>query len=120
MTAVDPLFAQWLQSDGLTTVREDAVLKARWGDTAQILQRQTTFAIRTDAEAEADRQLAFMGQPLVQDEHQVIGRLAPYLGQVVTLTIARLGYDAGIDCFVIGAEDNLATGISKVTVLRRL
>jgi len=120
MTTVDPLYAQWLQSASLTAVADDAVLLARWGKTAQVLDRKSTLALRADAQAEATRHLAFFGAPLVQDEHQLVGQFAPYLAQVIRITCPKLGYDTGADVFVIGAEDNRATGLSKVTVLRRL
>ena len=54
------------------------------------------------------------------DEHLLAGRWAACLGQVITVTAARLGYDAGVNVFVLGAQDDLATGLSRVTVLRRL
>lgn len=120
MTTVDPLYAQWLQSAALFTLREEAALVSRWGSTAQRAERVTTIAQRADAEAEADRHLAFLGGPLVVDVHTMAGQFAAYLGWVITITIDQLGYDAGVDVFVIGVEDNRATGLSKVTVLRRL
>ncbi|MDE2171318.1 MAG: hypothetical protein KGJ57_18135 [Sphingomonadales bacterium] len=90
--------------------------------TAQTTSRTTTIASRADATAEAARQLEFLGGsgPLVVDEHQVQGAWCPYLGRIVTLTINKLGYDAGLDVFVIGAQDNTATGLSTLTVIRRL
>lgn len=120
MTAVDPVFAQWLQADGKWHVQDDAARKGRWGATALVTTRMTTLAEAADAEAEAARQLAFMGGPLVEDEHQLMGTWADCLGQIVTLDSERLGYAGGVDVFVIGAEDNRATGLSRVTVLRRL
>lgn len=120
MTPVDPVFAQWLMDPARFHVAEDAALKARWGETAETSERVTTIAVKADAEAEADRQLAFMGGPLVEDEHLLIGQWAEYLGRVITLSIDRLGYDAGIDVFVVAVEDDRATGTSRVRVLRRL
>jgi hypothetical protein len=120
MTAVDPVYAQWLQADTLWVVGADAVRQARWGDTALTLSRQTTIATNADAAAEAARQLAFLGGPLVEDEHLLVGQWAPYLGQVITLTIDQLGYDAGVAVFVIGVQDDRASDTSRVSVLRRL
>jgi hypothetical protein len=120
MSTVDPLYAQWLQSASLTAVVDAEALFERWGKTAQVLERKTTLALRADAQAEAARHLAFFGAPLVQDEHQLMGQFAPYLAQVIRITCPKLGYDGGVDVFVIGAEDNRATGLSRVTVLRRL
>lgn len=122
MTLVDPLIAQWLTGDGLREVVTDAALIARWGAASQSTERMTTIATRTDAQAEAVRQLAFLGGggPLVIEEHSLTGQWASYLGCVITLTIAQLGYDAGRDVFVIGAQDERASGISTLTVIRRL
>lgn len=122
MTAVDPLFAQWLMDDALWQVSTDATLQARWGDKAQTTERVTTIATRSDATAEAARQIAFLGGggPLVTEEHALLGEWAPYIGRVVRLTIDRLGYAAGLDVFVIGVEDDRAAGTSTVTVVRRL
>lgn len=121
--SVDPVFAQWLQDEGLWLLREDATIKARWGESAITAERMTSIAVQADAEAEGDRQLAFMAAPLVEDVHElpiVVGGWRQYLGQVITLTIAELGYEAGADVFLIGAEDNHAAGISTLTVLKRL
>lgn len=120
MTAVDPVYAQWLMAEARLHVAELAALKARWGATGLTSKRVTTLAELADAEAEAARQLAFMGGPLVEDEHQMPGAWADCIGQVVTITTERLGYADGLDVFVIGAEDNRASGMSRVTVLRRL
>ncbi|MCX7284412.1 MAG: hypothetical protein NTX28_10265 [Novosphingobium sp.] len=120
MTTVDPVFAQWLMDQARWHVAEDATLKTRWGETAETSERVTTIATKADAEAEAARQLDFMGGPLVEDEHLLKGQWAGFLGRVITLTIDKLGYDAGIDVFVIGVEDDYAAGTSRVRVLRRL
>lgn len=122
MTTIDPLYAQWLMSDGYRQVSTDDVLTARWGNRAQSTERLTTIANRSDAAAEAARQIAFLGGGgvLVTEEHSLLGEWASQLGRVVTLTIDRLGYDAGLDVFVIGVEDNRASGTSTVTVLRRM
>lgn len=120
MPSVDPVFAQWLMSEGLWQVSGDATLTARWGNDALTTQRMTTIATKAAATAEAARQLAFLGGPLAIEEHQLLGAWAWALGSVITLTFDQLGYDAGVDVFVIGAEDNLAAGLSTVTIVRRL
>lgn len=120
MTSVDPVFAQWLMADCLWSMATDVAVAGRWGDSGLTKERQTTIATRADAEAEAARQLAFMAGPLVIDNHLLLGRWEPYRGQVITITCNRLGYDAGVDVFVLGAEDVMASGTSRVTVLRRL
>lgn len=122
MATADPLFAQWLQDDARWSVRAKAAITARWGETAIVAQRMTAIANQADAEQEADRQLAFMGGPLAEDEHLLsIGDgWTRYLGRVVTLTGKGLGYENGVDVFVISVEDNHAAGLSTVVVLRRL
>lgn len=122
MTAVDPLYAQWLMAEALWQVSTDATLAARWGATAQTTQRVTTIATKADAAAEAARQIAFLGGsgPLAIEEHEVVGSWTAYLGQVVTLTIDRLGYDAGLPVFLIGVQDKRSSGLSTLTVIRRL
>lgn len=120
MATVDPVFAQWLQSAALWHVEESTELAARWGDAALTTERLTTIASKSDAEAEAVRQLAFMGPPAVIDEHLLMGEWAAYLGSVLTLTSDQLGYELGVEVFVIGVEDDRAVGTSRVTVIRRL
>lgn len=120
MSLVDPVYAQWLMADNLWALATDEVGAARWGESGLTKERQTTIATRADAEAEAARQLAFMGHPLVIDTHVLLGRWAAMRGQVITITGGKLGYEGGVEVFVLGAEDALATGISRVTVLRRL
>ncbi len=122
MAVVDPLFAQWLQSTADHVIRSDDGVAARWGATALTTERVTGIATRVAANDEADRQLAFFARgPFAIDVHQLLGTdWAAELGHVVTLSIDRLGYDAGVDCFVLEVEADRATGISAVTVLRPL
>lgn len=120
MTAVDPVYAQYLMSQTLWAVASDDAAATRWGATAVTKERRTTIATRADAKAEAARQLAFMGGPLVVDDHVLLGQWVRYRGQVITITGPKLGYENGVDVFVLGAQDALATGTSIVTVLRRL
>ncbi|RJF91139.1 hypothetical protein [Sphingomonas cavernae] len=120
MSSVDPVFAQWLQSEGLWAIQTDAPRAAQWGEQAITAERMTALAFKADAVDEAARQLAFLGGPLAEDEHLLPGRWRHRKGQVVTLTIGRLGYDAGKAVFVLDAQDDLARGLSTVTVLCRL
>jgi len=50
----------------------------------------------------------------------VPGSWAAFLGRVITLTIDRLGDNAGLPVFLIGVQDKRSTGISTLTVIRRL
>ncbi len=141
MTTVDPVFAQWLQAAALYHLESDETLSARWGARTQSSERITPLALQPDAEAEALRQLAFLGGPLVEDEHLLVGTWADRLGQVISIESEQLGDQAvtvtlggeiltlgGADvtlggpalCFVIGAQDDRATDLSRVSVLRRL
>lgn len=120
MATVDPLYAQWLQSEALWAGAEDNAAIVKWGSTANTGERLTSIAFRDDATAEAARQLDFLKGPLVVDEHILRGEWRSFRGSVITLTGPRLGYQDGIDVFVLGAEDNLTTGLSTVTVLRRI
>lgn len=122
--AVDPVFAQWLQDATLWALGQDATALARWGETAVLSERITGMANRADALDEAARQLAFFGMPIAEDVHVVTlaqgGGWKRYLGQVITLTGPDLGYAGGADVFLIGAEDDHTSGLSTLTVLKRL
>ncbi len=122
MAVVDPLFAQWLQADADYVVRADATMVARWGTTGVTTERRTGIATLAAAIDESDRQLAFFARgPFAIDVHQLTGTdWLSELGRVVTLSIAELGYDAGVEVFVLGVEGDRATGLSDVTVLRPL
>lgn len=123
MAQVDPIFAQWLQDQALWSLREDAVIKDRWGETAIVTERVTAIATEADAIAEGNRQLAFMRGPLAPEQHVLPvkpGGWAQHIGQVITLTGTGLGYEAGLDVFLISAEDDHAAGMSTLVVLRRL
>lgn len=119
MASVDPVFAQWLQDEGLWTVAEDAAAVARWGDRAITAERMTSIATKAGAVAEAARQLAFMGGPHAIEVHTLAGEWRSRRGQVITIYGDNLGY-GGIEVFLLGAEDDKATGLSVATVLRRL
>lgn len=120
MANVDPLVAQWLQSEGLWAVSEDAPLRNRWGDTALTAERMTTIANGADALAEGLRVIAFRGAPVVEDVAEVPGSFVHAIGRVITVSHPDLGYANGVDVFVIGADDDRAAGLSRVTFLRRL
>lgn len=120
--AVDPIFAQWLQSEADYAVRSNAAAFARWGATAVTTEYVTGIASRADAEAEADRQLTFFARgPFATEIHSVVGvDWQQSLGRVVTFQNERLGYEGGLDVLVIGVEIDQAAGTSDVTVVRPL
>jgi len=120
MASVDPLVAQWLQSDGLWSVSESAPMRQRWGETAITAERMTTLSTANDAANEGARVIAFRGQPMVEDQADLPGAFVSAIGRIITIEHPDLEYEAGMDVFVIGAEDDWATNVSRVTFLRRL
>ena len=120
MPKVDPLVAQWLQKESLSAVADDAAARARWGETAVTAERSTGLATSGDAIAEGARVLAFRGHPLVEDVAELPGAFVDAIGTIITIEHEDLGYQDGSDVFVIAAEDDRASGLSRVTVLRRL
>ncbi|ARR52049.1 hypothetical protein HY78_00525 [Rhizorhabdus wittichii DC-6] len=116
---IEPSYGEWLQSDALYATSTDATLAARWPTQAIESEAVSPFAEKVDGEAEGGRQIAFLGPPKDTDVHVVPGRHRNLLGRVVTLMIDRLGYDAGVNCFVIGADEQQVTGSTVLTVLRR-
>jgi len=119
MAAVDPTFAQWLQSECLYAVAINDNQVARWGTSVQVSERVSGVATRVAAGELAAIHLAFFSRgPFAIDVHQLVGTdWHRDIGRVVTLAIDQLGYDDGVDVFVLGAEVNRKTGTSSVTVL---
>ncbi|WP_288990868.1 hypothetical protein [uncultured Sphingopyxis sp.] len=120
MTTVDTEFAAWLASDELTAIAKDAVSDARWGTLAIDTEISSPLAFAGDAAAEAARQLLFRPGPLVIDTLRVPGFQVGVIGEVITLRADKGGYAAGVNVFVLGADEREGDGGTKVTVLRRL
>jgi len=118
VAAVDPSYAQALKSDALY-LRERITAPVDWGDRGITSKGLSPYALHDDAAAECDRQATFLcGSPLVRDRALVPGRRCDLVGKVITIKIARLGYDAGIAVFVLGAEESDSE--TTLTVLRKL
>lgn len=117
---VDAAQVQWLKDGAKFEVSTDAGIVAAWGADASETEIVSPLALVADATPEAARQEAFLKGPLVVDRHIVPGLKAHLTGRPVTLTIARLGYDAGLDVFVLGAEEQDGVELTTLTVLRRL
>ena len=117
---VDPLFAEWLQAPALYERATDATATTRWGELARDVTLQSGLALKADAATEAARHLAYLAQPLAEEVHVIAGAHRDKLGSVVTITGTDLGYDAGLAVFVIGAAEDSNTGLTTLTVLRRL
>lgn len=120
MAAVDPAFAQWLKDDALFVSGTDAAFAARWGERAIETEIISPLATKPGADAEAARQFAFLAGPHVLDRHSVAGLWHSLIGQVVTLTIDRLGYDFGVACFVVDAQEKEGSEMTELLVLRQL
>lgn len=117
---VEASYGEWLQSEALYVTGADATLAARWPTQAIESETISPFAEEADATAEAGRQIAFLGPTKVVDDHVVHGHRRDLIGCLVTLAIDKLGYDAGVNCFVIGADESQVPGCTVLTVLRRV
>ncbi|HYD12741.1 MAG TPA: hypothetical protein VEC11_07825 [Allosphingosinicella sp.] len=117
---VDAGLVDWLKTGAKFEASTDAGIAAAWGADAAETEIVSPLALLADAAAEAVRQEAFLKGPLVIDRHVVRGLKAYLVGRPATITIDRLGYDAGVDVFVIGAEERDGVELTNLTVLRRL
>jgi hypothetical protein len=120
VTLVDPDFAEWLAREDLGAIASDPAAEAKWGALAIDTTISSALALRPDAVAEAARQLAFRPGPMAIETLRVPGLQVGAIGKVVRLTADKGGYAAGVDVFVLGADEIDGTGGTKVTVLRRL
>lgn len=120
VTLVDPDFAEWLASEETSAIASDAASEAKWGVLAIDTAISSALALRPDALAEAARQLSFRPGPVAIETLRVPGLQVEMIGKVVTLTADKGGYAAGVDVFVLGADEIDGLGGTKVTVLRRL
>lgn len=118
--SVDAEFAAWLQSEELISVATDAAAEAKWGAIAIDTRISSPIAFAADAVTEAARQLAFRPGPLVVDVLRIPGLHLELIGEVVTIRAEKAGYQAGVDVFVLGADEIDGDGGTKLTVLRRL
>jgi hypothetical protein len=109
----DSAYALYLQSPERTITRSDAALVARWGDLARTADVKSALALEADAQAEADRQLAFRGGPL--EEHQAIINdvlsVSALQGRCITLD--------GVLSFVLGGDINHGNGTTVLSILRK-
>lgn len=118
--SVDAGFARWLKEGVIFAPAEDAAAAAKWGSLARSTDIVSALADEAGAQAEAARQLAFLAGPIAIDRHLVAGSRFDLIGQAVTIAGDRLGYEAGVTVFVIGAEEAAGTDQTTLTVLRRL
>lgn len=120
MTLVDPDFAEWLASEENAAVASDPAAETKWGTLAIDTAIASALALKADAVAEAARQLAFRPGPIAIETLRVPGLQVGMIGKVVTLTADKGGYAAGVDVFILGADEIDGAGGTRVTVLRRL
>ena len=116
MSAVDASYAQALKNDALY-LRAVPASAAIWGDRGVSTKAICPLALRDDAVNEATRQATFLAGPNVRDTVTVVGARRDLVGKVVTVRGSRLGYDAGVVCFVIGAAEAAAETV--LTVIRK-
>lgn len=117
MPLVPTTVAEWLTGRAIFAQSEEAVLRASWGDVAVESEVLSPIAGSADALSEADRQLAFLGQPLAEEIIDVEGQWIDLIGTARRIVCDRAGYALGPAVFVIGAEEQ-GGGITRLTVLR--
>lgn len=118
--AVEADFAAWLRAESLNAVASDAQISALWGALAKTAELISPYASKADAAAEAERQLAIFGTPMVVEVLQVRGLRIDLFARPVRLRAARAGYQGGATVFVIGAKEAEAVEMTNLTVLRKL
>jgi hypothetical protein len=118
--SVDQGFARWLKEGAHFAAANDAQVAALFAELGRVTEIVSPLALKAGAEAEAARQIAFLGGVLVIDAHLVPGLRIDLLGQPVTMVVDRLGYDAGVTVFVLGVQEEEQTDQSVLTVLRKL
>lgn len=118
---VDVLYAQWLKAEALFALATVAGAVTTWGDKALDSSVISALANSADAATEAAAQASFLAGPLAVDKAVVKGQRQDLVGQVITITGDRLGYETGGGkvVFALGAVEN-DNGTTTLTILRRL
>ena len=121
MALVETSFADWLKSDSLKAVATGIGLDG-WGDVPvkSNIASCISGAAPGDANAEAARQIAFLGPARVIETLRVPRRRLDLIGKCVALTANWPGYEAGPVVFVLGAEEIDGEDGTKLKVIRRL
>ncbi len=120
MTLVDPDFAEYLGREEVLATSTDAAAAAKWGAIAIDTRISTALAFKADALVEAARQLAFRPGPLAVELLRAPGLHVGLIGEVVTLRAAKGGYDAGVDVFILAADETDPGDGTRFIVLRRM
>ena len=117
---IDAATSEWLKKGALFETGADAAIAAAWGATAVEAEMVSALATQAGATAEAARQIAFWKGPLAVEVHDVPGLRSDLLFKVITVTINQLGYNAGLNVFVIFYEEQELVRRTRLTVLRPL
>lgn len=118
--SVDAAEVTWLKEGRQYAAAANTAVQARWGAAAVETDILSPLALLPGAVAEAARQAGFLGGPLAIEKHDVPGERVDLMLTVQTITAPGLGYGAGIDVFVIEAEEREDVERTTLTVLRRL
>ncbi|HYI39984.1 MAG TPA: hypothetical protein VE053_06670 [Allosphingosinicella sp.] len=117
---VDAGTVAWLKGGVLFASSTDTGIATAWGVDASETEIVSCLALSSAAATEAARQQDFLEGPLAVERHNVKGLRSDLIGRPVTITVAQLGYDAGLTVFVIGAEEAADVERTYLTVLRKL
>ncbi|MCH4893373.1 hypothetical protein GO308_09655 [Sphingomonas sp. SFZ2018-12] len=117
--SVDAVTAAYLKSEAMFVTRSPGAA-IDWAGSDRVGEIVSPLAAQADAQAEADRQLAFLAAPRSIERIEVPGNRADLLGRAVTIAAKGGGYDAGVAVFVIGVEELAEVDRTILTVLRRL
>jgi hypothetical protein len=131
MSFVDLELARWLKEGALWTSADNAGVVAAFGAIARTTEIRSPLALAAGADAEAVRQVAFLGGPLVEDVAIVSGLRRDLLGQAITLkanppdgeaasAVRQLGYEVGKTAFVIAYQEHDDIEQTTLVVLRKL
>ena len=117
MTLVSSTLADWLRSQALVDVVDNASVALAWGEDATEANILTPYATKADASAEGARWFDFFDRPVAVETVEVPGYRADLLGKPHTIAGDEANYADVTAVFVIGV-DELSSGRTVLTVLR--
>jgi hypothetical protein len=129
--SVDLELARWLKEGVKFASADNAGVAAAFGALGRTTEIRGPLALAAGADAEAVRQVAFLGGPLVEDVAVVSGLRRDLLGKCITLradppegqaanAARQLGYELGQPVFVIGYQEHDKAELTTLFVLRKL
>lgn len=119
----DSAYAEWLQVAERTVTRQDVAQTNKWGTLSETWTGSSAYTDEASALAEADRVLAFVQGPLVEERLTIGGRfdVSASRGRTVLVTLAGdPDYGNGAEVFCLGGDCDHGLGITHLDVLRRL